>query len=300
MGGNDWCIGAQYSVMLRPPAADCRAGDGGGDLGGDTVGAWGAAEAILMVDQLGATDGYIAQRFATPAAVLASADGAIGGLFALPVVFVLTTLTAPLADGGVPALSPVGTFFFLPLPLWLIPVILPLEVTVICYRTTQIPHNANDDARMAASIALTEPPVRAMQRPRRHFVSEWWLAASGWHRGRLALLASPGFFMRLWLIETPPPPPHVDAIVVLTGGPDRVEVALRLLARRRGRTDLLVSGVGERTDVSDELPPIGPGWIPSRWNSGSPWVTRPIRPAATRWRRRPGRTTSGSGPPCWS
>jgi uncharacterized SAM-binding protein YcdF (DUF218 family) len=50
--------------------------------------------------------------------------------------------------------------------------------------------------------------------------------------------------------EAPPPPPHVDAIVVFTGGPDRVDVALRLLTG--GAADrLLVSGAGERTDLAD-------------------------------------------------
>jgi uncharacterized SAM-binding protein YcdF (DUF218 family) len=46
------------------------------------------------------------------------------------------------------------------------------------------------------------------------------------------------------------PPPHADAIVVLTGGPERVDVALRLLST--GAADrLLVSGAGEKTDVTD-------------------------------------------------
>jgi uncharacterized SAM-binding protein YcdF (DUF218 family) len=46
------------------------------------------------------------------------------------------------------------------------------------------------------------------------------------------------------------PPPHVDAIVVLTGGPDRVDIALRLLST--GAADrLLVSGAGEKTDLAD-------------------------------------------------
>jgi uncharacterized SAM-binding protein YcdF (DUF218 family) len=44
-------------------------------------------------------------------------------------------------------------------------------------------------------------------------------------------------------------PSHVDAIVVFTGGPDRVEVALRLLANGTA-SRLLVSGAGERTEFA--------------------------------------------------
>lgn len=46
-----------------------------------------------------------------------------------------------------------------------------------------------------------------------------------------------------------PPPTHTDGIVALTGGPGRVELALRLLAN--GRADkLLVSGIGGGTDLA--------------------------------------------------
>ncbi len=60
----------------------------------------------------------------------------------------------------------------------------------------------------------------------------------------LALLWLAGFVWFLRLAErTPPPPPHADAIVALTGGAGRVEAALRLLAEGRARI-ALVSGVG--------------------------------------------------------
>lgn len=95
-------------------------------------------EAVLIVYQLGATDGYIAQRFAMRAAILALVGGAIGGLFALPVVFALTTLAAPLAGGGVPTLTAATAFALLPLSLWLLPAILPVAAAVIGYLTTQI------------------------------------------------------------------------------------------------------------------------------------------------------------------
>jgi cell division transport system permease protein len=95
-------------------------------------------EAILIVYQLGATDGYIARRFATRAATLASIGGAIGGLFALPVVFTLTALAVPLAGGSAPAATPAAAFAFLPLPLWLLPLILTVAAAVIGYLTTQV------------------------------------------------------------------------------------------------------------------------------------------------------------------
>lgn len=95
-------------------------------------------EAISIVTQLGATDGYIARRFARRAAALASVGGIIGGLFALPIVVMLTTLATPLAGGAVPTLTSPEALSFLPLPLWLLPVILPVAAAAIGYLTTQI------------------------------------------------------------------------------------------------------------------------------------------------------------------
>jgi uncharacterized SAM-binding protein YcdF (DUF218 family) len=57
----------------------------------------------------------------------------------------------------------------------------------------------------------------------------------------------------VWFIRTAdraePAPPHADGIVVLTGGADRVETALRLLAADRAQW-LLVSGIGPGTDLA--------------------------------------------------
>lgn len=47
-----------------------------------------------------------------------------------------------------------------------------------------------------------------------------------------------------------PEPPQADAIVVLTGGADRVDTALRLLAEGRA-PELLVSGVGGGTELAE-------------------------------------------------
>jgi cell division transport system permease protein len=94
-------------------------------------------EAILIVYQLGATDGYIARRFATRAAALAYVGGLIGALFALPVMFTLATLAAPLDGGGAPPQA-ANTFAMLPPLLWCLPIILPGGAAVIGYATTQI------------------------------------------------------------------------------------------------------------------------------------------------------------------
>jgi uncharacterized SAM-binding protein YcdF (DUF218 family) len=51
----------------------------------------------------------------------------------------------------------------------------------------------------------------------------------------------------VWFLSTalraPDPPPHADGIVVLTGGAERIETALRLLADGDGRL-LLITGAG--------------------------------------------------------
>jgi cell division transport system permease protein len=91
-------------------------------------------EAIVIVYQLGATDSYIARRFATRVAALAYLGGLIGGLCALPVMFLLATLAAPLAA----APSSNATADLLPPLLWFLPVILPGATAVIGYVTTQI------------------------------------------------------------------------------------------------------------------------------------------------------------------
>ena len=106
-------------------------------------------DAVMIVYQLGATDGYIAQRFATRAAVLASVGGLIGGLFSLPVLFMLATLAIPLAQGGATGGATGGgsglaggawteAFGLLPVGLWLLPLILPPAAALIGYLTAQV------------------------------------------------------------------------------------------------------------------------------------------------------------------
>jgi cell division transport system permease protein len=94
-------------------------------------------EAILIFYQLGATDGYIVQRFAARAAVLASIGGVIGGTIALPVVFVMATMAAPLAGGHVPVPTATDALSFLPLSLWLLPPVLLIAAGLVGYVSTQ-------------------------------------------------------------------------------------------------------------------------------------------------------------------
>jgi uncharacterized SAM-binding protein YcdF (DUF218 family) len=96
---------------------------------------------------------------------------------------------------------------------------------------------------MATSVALIEPSVRQIKS--RYLIRS---LATFTAAGAVAWLLGFGWFLYLVTREAPPAP-HVDAIVVLTGGPDRVDVALRLLLS--GAADrLLVSGAGEKTDLS--------------------------------------------------
>src|SRR5580698_7727795 len=65
----------------------------------------------------------------------------------------------------------------------------------------------------------------------------------------MSLVWTIGFAWFLYLaLRESPPVPHADAIVLLTVGLDRAEVAVRLLVRGTGDR-LLVSGAGDRTDL---------------------------------------------------
>ena len=99
---------------------------------------------------------------------------------------------------------------------------------------------------MAAPLAVTEP--RVGQPRRRPWLRRLSVAAAA---VGAAWLSGFGWFLYLGTREIALPP-HADAIVVLTGGPERVDIALRLLST--GAADrLLVSGAGEKTDLADQL-----------------------------------------------
>ena len=105
-------------------------------------------EAIEIVHGLGATDGYIAGRFAARATLLAAAGGVAGGLAALPVLLALAHLAAPFAAGGDAAAAgsaagpPGGSLgrlaSGLPPALWLLLPGLPLAAAGIGFLTAQV------------------------------------------------------------------------------------------------------------------------------------------------------------------
>lgn len=90
-------------------------------------------EAIEIVHGLGATDGYIAGKFAERAMLLAATGGAVGALLALPMLLTLGQLAAPFTGGDVPS----TLLATLPPSLWLVLPGLPFAAAVIGYATAQ-------------------------------------------------------------------------------------------------------------------------------------------------------------------
>lgn len=94
-------------------------------------------EAIEIVHGLGATDGYIAARFAGRATLLAATGGLVGAILALPVLLILGNLSAPFAGGTVDARSPAIVIAAMPLVLWLLLPGLPTAAAIIGFLTAQ-------------------------------------------------------------------------------------------------------------------------------------------------------------------
>ena len=93
-------------------------------------------EALEIVHGLGASDGYIAARFAARALFLAAIGGVSGTLAALPVVVLLTRLAAPFTALAAPGrLSPADAVA-LPATLWL--AVLPPAAAAIGWLTAEI------------------------------------------------------------------------------------------------------------------------------------------------------------------
>ena len=90
-------------------------------------------DAIEIVHGLGATDGFIAGRFAARATVLAAVGACLGAVAALPVLLALARLAAPF-DAVDPA---PGLLSALPQPLWLTLPTLPVAAAVIGWATAQ-------------------------------------------------------------------------------------------------------------------------------------------------------------------
>ncbi|GAB0117549.1 cell division protein FtsX [Acidisoma sp. 7E03] len=94
-------------------------------------------DAIEIIHGLGATDRYIAGRFARRAMRLAAAGGAIGAIAALPVLLWLAYLAAPFAQGTTPAAAAEPPLLALPLSLWIALPVLPLATAAIGYLTAE-------------------------------------------------------------------------------------------------------------------------------------------------------------------
>ena len=92
--------------------------------------------AIEIVHGLGATDGYIAGRFARRTTWLAALGGGIGALAALPLLLGLTRLAAPFADGNATDIAPHGLPELSAL-LWVGLSVLPLAAAAIGFVTAQ-------------------------------------------------------------------------------------------------------------------------------------------------------------------
>jgi cell division transport system permease protein len=94
-------------------------------------------EAIEIVHGLGATDGYIAGRFAARATMLATAGGLAGAIVATPVLLTLAGLAAPFGGGAVPSDSLADALGVLPIGLWLALPGLPACAALIGFLTAQ-------------------------------------------------------------------------------------------------------------------------------------------------------------------
>jgi cell division transport system permease protein len=99
-------------------------------------------DAIEIVHGLGATDSYIAGRFAARTTRLAAIGAGCGAVTALPVFLVLADLAAPFAPGARPAGPAAGDpvlawLGVLPVPLWIALLALPAAAALIGYATTR-------------------------------------------------------------------------------------------------------------------------------------------------------------------
>ena len=94
-------------------------------------------EAIEIVHGLGATDGYIAARFAGRATRLAATGAVAGALLALPVLLTLANIAAPFAGAAPEPTSPADIVAAMPAALWLTVPGLPVAAAAIGCLTAQ-------------------------------------------------------------------------------------------------------------------------------------------------------------------
>jgi cell division transport system permease protein len=95
-------------------------------------------EAIEIVHGLGATDGYIAARFAGRATLMAATGGTVGAVLALPMLLGLANLAAPFTGAAAQeSASSIDLVAALPAALWLTLPGLPAAAAVIGFLTAQ-------------------------------------------------------------------------------------------------------------------------------------------------------------------
>ncbi len=95
-------------------------------------------EAIEIVHGLGATDSYIAARFAGRATLMAATGGTVGAALALPVLIGLANLAAPFTGTAAQeSPSPIALVAALPPALWLTLAGLPSATAAIGFLTAQ-------------------------------------------------------------------------------------------------------------------------------------------------------------------
>ncbi len=94
-------------------------------------------EAIELVHGLGATDGYIAGRFASRATRLAGLGGVVGAAAALPVLLAMASLAQPFMAAPDAAFTAAGLLSVLPPTLWVALPALPAAAALIGFATAQ-------------------------------------------------------------------------------------------------------------------------------------------------------------------
>jgi cell division transport system permease protein len=94
-------------------------------------------DAIEIVHGLGASDGYIAARFARRAMALATIGGITGAVLALPVLLVLVHLIAPFSSSATELAGSANLLAAFPSQLWLGLITLPAGAAVLGFLTAQ-------------------------------------------------------------------------------------------------------------------------------------------------------------------
>jgi len=95
-------------------------------------------DAIEIVHGLGATDGFIAGRFARRTMLLAASGGFAGAVIAVPALLALAKFAAPFAEHPNPSPGPVMLLSALPTPLWGSIAALPVAAVLIGFVTAQL------------------------------------------------------------------------------------------------------------------------------------------------------------------